>query len=133
MMELISVLLAALAGFAYGAVHYTVLSKPWLRVSGIKLDASGKPAVPGNMAVQFGSSFVAMILVAGMMRHVLEMSGVATVGGAVVSGLGIGAFLIAPWVLMNNAFTNRPMMLTVIDGAYSIIGCGIIGLVLALV
>lgn len=37
-MEIISVLAAAVAAFIYGAVHYTVLSKQWLAVSGVKLD-----------------------------------------------------------------------------------------------
>jgi hypothetical protein len=132
-MEFISVIAAALAAFAYGAVHYTVLSKQWLPVSGVKLDENGRPAQAGNMLFQFGSSFIAMILVAGMMRHVLATSGVDTLGGSVVSGLGIGAFFILPWVWMNNTYTSRPIMLTVIDGAYSIIGCGIIGAVLALI
>ncbi len=132
-MEFISVLAAAFAAFAYGAVHYTVLAKQWLPVSGVKLDANGRPVAAGNMVFQFGSSFIALILVAGMMRHVLAMSNVATFGGAVVSGLGIGAFFILPWVWMNNTYTSRPILLTVIDGAYSIIGCGIIGAVLALI
>lgn len=131
-MELISVLVAALAAFAYGAVHYTVFSKQWLPVSGIKLDEKGRPAEAGNMVFEFGSSFVALVFVAGMMRHVLAMSNLTTLGGAVVSGLGIGAFFIVPWVWMNNTYTRRPIKLTVIDGAYSIIGCGIMGAVLSL-
>lgn len=131
-MQFLSVILAALAAFAYGAAHYTILSKPWLAVSGVKLDANGRPLQSGSMVLQFGSSFIAMLLVAGMMRHVLAASNVVTLGGSVVSGLGIGAFFILPWVWMNNTYTSRPIMLTVIDGAYSVIGCGIIGLVLAL-
>lgn len=131
-MEFLGVILAALAAFAYGAVHYTILSKPWLVVSGVKLDANGRPLQSGSMALQFGTSFVAMLLVAGMMRHVFAASNVVTLGASVVSGLGIGAFFILPWVWMNNTYTSRPIMLTVIDGAYSVIGCGIIGLVLSL-
>ncbi len=131
-MELISVLVAAAAAFGYGAIHYTLLSKQWLPISGVKLDANGRPAQTGNMLVQFGSSFVAMVLVAGMMRHVLATSDVASLGGSVVSGLGIGAFFILPWLWMNNVYTGRPILLTVIDGAYAVIGCGIIGAVLAI-
>ncbi len=131
-MELISVLVAAAAAFGYGAIHYTLLSKQWLPISGVRLDANGRPAQTGNMLVQFGSSFVAMVLVAGMMRHVLATSDVASLGGSVVSGLGIGAFFILPWLWMNNVYTSRPILLTVIDGAYAVIGCGIIGAVLAI-
>lgn len=130
-MEILNVLVAALVGFAYGAVHYTVLSKPWLSVSGVKLDEKGKPMGDGSM-MPFVYSFIAMILVAGMMRHVLNMSGITTVAKSALTGFGIGAFFILPWTMMNNAYPGRPFLLTVIDGAYAIIGCTLIGVVLAL-
>ncbi len=131
-MELIGVLAAAVAAFAYGAVHYSVLSKQWVAVSGVKMDENGKPIGPQPAYLPFIFGFVAMILVAGMMRHILSMSGITTVGGSLVAGLGIGAFFITPWTMMNNAYPGRPFLLTVIDGAYATIGCGIIGGVLAL-
>lgn len=136
-MEMISVLAAAVASFAYGAVHYTVLSKTWARVAGMKMGPNGRPTgeefVGKNPATPFILGFIAMILVAGMMRHVFAMSQIVTVGKSVLSGVGIGAFFIAPWTMMNNAYPARPFLLTLIDGAYAIIGCGIIGLVLALI
>ena len=73
-----------------------------------------------------------MLLVAGMMRHLLVSAGIDTVGKSLLTGLGIGAFFIAPWVMINNAYGMRPFLLTVIDGGYAIAGCGVIGLVLAL-
>jgi hypothetical protein len=73
-----------------------------------------------------------MLLVAGMMRHTFAMSGIATPGSALVAGLGIGAFFITPWIALNNAYTSRPPALTAIDSGYAILGCGIIGTVLAL-
>ncbi len=104
---------------------------PWLRVSGVKLDENGKPVGGGSM-MPFVFSFIAMILVAGMMRHVLSMAGVEAVSKSGLVGFGIGAFFIAPWTMMNNAYPGRPFLLTVIDGAYAIIGCTLIGVVLAL-
>jgi len=77
-------------------------------------------------------SFVAMILVAGMMRHTFAMSGIEGAGKGLLSGLGIGAFFITPWVVMNYGYSMRPPKLAVIDGGYSILGPGIIGLVLGL-
>lgn len=129
-MEIWNVLAAALAGFLYGAVHYTVLSKPWLRASGVKVDENGKPMGSGSM-LPFLMNFIAMILVAGMMRHLFAMAGIDTLAKAALSGFGIGAFFITPWILMNNAFPGRPYLLTAIDGAYAIIGCTLIGAVLA--
>jgi hypothetical protein len=71
-----------------------------------------------------------MVLVAGMMRHLLATSGVTTVGGGAVAGLGIGAFLVMPWVAMNYAFALRKPSLTVIDGVNAVVGCTIMGAVL---
>lgn len=131
-MELISILAAAVASFMYGAVHYNVLSKPWIAASGVKIGADGKPIGPTPAYLPFVVFFIAMLLAAGMMRHIFATSGIDTVGGALVSGLGIGAFFIAPFTFLNNSFSNRPFMLSVIDGSFAIIACGIIGLVLAL-
>jgi hypothetical protein len=46
-------------------------------------------------------------------------------------GLGGGAFVIAPWVMINNAYSIRPFRLTVTGGSYAIAGCGLIGSVLS--
>lgn len=48
------------------------------------------------------------------------------------AGPGAGAFFIMPWIAMDYAYSARPRALTLIDGGYAIIGCGIIGLVLTL-
>jgi hypothetical protein len=71
-----------------------------------------------------------MLLVAGFMRHVFAMSGIDTGMKGLVAGGGIGLFFIAPWIMINNAYGGRPFALTVIDGAYAVIGCGLMGLVL---
>jgi hypothetical protein len=77
-------------------------------------------------------SALALLLVAGMMRHVLTLAGVAGAGSAAVTGLSVGLFFAAPWILINNAYAGRPALLTAIDGGYAVLGCGIIGLVLGL-
>ena len=73
-----------------------------------------------------------MIVVAGMMRHVFALSGLDGLGKGLLAGLGIGAFLISPWVTMNYAFAMRKPALSVIDGVNAVVGCGIIGLILNL-
>ncbi|GGE46582.1 hypothetical protein GCM10011360_37310 [Primorskyibacter flagellatus] len=130
-MGVISVLVAAIAGFAMGAVWYMSLSKPWIRAAGIPVDETGKPQGNGS-PMPFVVSGVAMILVAGMMRHIFAMSGIESAGGGLVAGLGVGLFFIVPWVAMNYAYANRPAMLTLLDGGYAVLGCGVIGLVLGL-
>ena len=125
-MGILAVLLAAAGGFATGAVWYMALAKPWMQAVGKteeEVKASQNP-------VTFVIAFLAALLTAGMMRHVFAMSGIESIGGGLISGLGIGAFMTAPWLITNYAFAGRPKQLWMIDGGYSIAACTVIGGVL---
>lgn len=130
-MGFLAVIAAGVAGFVFGAVWYTVFAKPWMAVSGVELDDTGQPANRTN-PIPYITSILAAILVAGMMRHVFVLSGIDTVGEGLVSGLGIGLFLAAPWLATNYGFAGRPFRLTLIDGGYSTFGSAVIGTVLTL-
>lgn len=130
-MELLNVIAAAVAAFAFGAVWYMTMSKPWMAAAEIKVGPDGRPANATDK-MPFVIGIVGMLLAAGMMRHILASAGITTIGGGTVSGLGMGAFSVMPWVAMNYAFGQRKFMLTVIDGVNVIVGCGIMGLVLML-
>lgn len=130
-MEYLNVLAAAVAAFAFGAVWYTAMSKPWIAATGIAVDENGKPMGNGS-AMPFVIGIIAMIIVAGMMRHMFATSGITTVGGGAVAGFGVGAFFITPWVAMNYGFSMRKPALTVLDGVNSVVGCTIMGAVLNL-
>ncbi len=129
-MGILAVILAALAGFAFGAVWYMALQKPWVEASGIEVDDRGIPV--DASVTPFVIAGIAMLLVAGMMRHSFALSGIDTLGEGLKSGLGIGLFFISPWIMINNSYGRRPFKLTVIDGGYATFGCAIMGAVLAL-
>ena len=105
------------------------MSKARIVAAGVPVDANGRPQGNGSV-MPFVVGLVAMVLVAGMMRHVFAMSGLTTIGGGIMGGAGIGAFLITPWVAINYAFAMRTPSLTVIDGVNSVVGCTIMGAVL---
>ncbi len=128
-MGILSVLVAAAAAWLFGAAYYMKLSKQWIAATGMAVDENGKPVGNGS-PMPFVLSALAMILVAGMMRHIFAASGVASFGAGLVAGLGIGLFFIAPWIMINNAYEGRPFKLTVINGGYAVAGCGIIGAIL---
>lgn len=130
-MAWVAVIVAAVAGFAVGAVWYSVFSRAWIADSGVPVDAQGRPA-GRPVAVAFGGGFLCILVVAGMLRHVFASSGVSTVGAGLVAGLGVGLFLITPWLLLNILYANRPLRLGAIDGGYATLGCGAMGLVLGL-
>jgi hypothetical protein len=130
-MELLNIVAAAAGSWVFGAIWYMALSKPWMEAAGIPRDENGRPQGNGS-PMPFVLSAICMIIVAGMMRHIFAMAAVDSVGKGLMSGLGIGLFFIAPWVMINNAYGMKPFRLTLIDGGYAIIGCTIIGLILTL-
>ena len=129
-MEILNVLAAAAASWVFGAVWYMALAKPWMAAAKITVDENGRPA--NDSALPYLLSAVAMILVAGMMRHILVMAGLEGIGKSATVGFGIGLFFISPWIMINNAYGDRPFKLTLIDGGYAVFGCTIIGAVLAI-
>ena len=136
-MEFLNVIAAALASFAFGAVWYMSMSKAWIKAAELQCDDKGRPTrgdghPGGSSPMPFVIGLIAMMLVAGMMRHLLGASGVTSIGGGAIAGFGIGAFLITPWVAMNYGFAMRKPALTVIDGVNSVVGCTIMGIVLNL-
>lgn len=126
-MGILSVIAAAVAAWLFGAVWYMVLSERWLEAQGLTTEEidrrSPLPHVVG---------FLCLLLVAGMMRHMFGMAGIETVGKGLVSGLGLGAFIAAPWLVMNVLYSGRSKALIWIDGGYAVIGCTIVGTVLTL-
>lgn len=128
-MEFLNVLVAAFAAFAFGAVWYSTMSKPWMEAAKIEVDAEGKP-VNASDKMPFIIGFVGMVLAAGMMRHIFGMAGISEMGKALTAGLGIGLFSVMPWIAMNYSFSQRPFKLTLIDGVNVVAGCAIMALVL---
>ena len=126
-MEILSVLVAAAAAYAFGAVWYMVMAKPWMEAAGLTEDS-----INNKNPTPFIISGVAVVLVAGMMRHMFATSNVSTPWEGLVSGFGLGLFIAVPWIATNYGFAQRPMKLTLIDGTYATVGCTLIGLVLML-
>ncbi len=129
-MEILAAVLAAAGAYAWGALWYMINANRWMAAAGITQEQVEGGA--GKNPVPFVISAIMVILVAGMMRHVFAMSGIDSLSEGFVSGLGIGAFIVAPWIVTNYAYAMRPMALTLIDGAYAVVGCTIIGSILVL-
>ena len=130
-MAILSILLAALASFALGAVWYMALAKPWMAASGVPVGADGKPANSGS-PVPYLVSFIAMLIIAATMRYGFGLAGITTPIGGFFGGLAVGALFIAPWITLNIGYSNRPWFLAGIDGGYAALGCAVLGLVLGL-
>lgn len=130
-MGVINVIVAGIAAFGFGAIWYSVFAAPWIRESGVAVNDEGKPANSSD-PMTYITGLACAILVAGMMRHVFVLAGIDTVGKGLISGLGIGLFMAAPWLVTNYTFAGRSRTLILIDSGYAAFGCAVIGLILTL-
>ncbi|WP_226779981.1 DUF1761 domain-containing protein [Oceaniglobus trochenteri] len=126
-MGIVSVIAAAVVAWLFGAVWYGLIAKPWIAASGLdEENLNRKDPVP------YIGSFIATLLVAGILRQLLGMSGVMTVSGGIVTGFFLGLFMVTPWIATNILFQGRPKSLIWMDGAYPTVGMALMGLVLTL-
>ena len=128
-MAFLGVIIAAAAGYGFGAIWYMTLAKPWMQASGVAVGDDGRPA-NASSAFPYIVAFGAALLVAGMMRHIFALSGIDSFGSGLVSGIGMGAFLASPWLLTCYTFSGRPFRLVLIDAGYATGASAIIGAVL---
>ena len=124
-MEFLNVIVAAAGGWIFGAIWYGVMGKQWMAAAGLTEETMNKANITA-----FVGSFVAAILVAGMMRHVFQFARVETVLEGSKIGLWLGLFIATPWLSTNYLFAHRQRALIVIDGVYATIGSTVIGAIL---
>ena len=114
----LAVLVATVAGFAFGAAYYMTLSRPWLAAMGKtreELAAAGK-----RSPVPFIVSIVALLIMAwvlaGSIGHLGP--GQVTLRNGVISGLFMWLGFVITTLAVNYSFGQRRPMLTIIDGIH---------------
>jgi uncharacterized membrane protein len=132
--NLLSVLTAAVAAWLFGAVYYTMLGRYWIAAQGktietLRLENAGKPAPV--KALPFVLSFIAELIMGVVIYGILTHSGLWSLRAGIITGLFCWFGFVLTTIAVNNAYSGRRIMLTVIDGAHwlgvlAIVG-GIIG------
>jgi hypothetical protein len=115
-MNWLAVLIAAIAGFAFGAAYYMSLSKPWLAAIGktkeqIAAEGKGSPT-------PFIVSIVALATMAAVLGGTTGHLGPVTLKSGVVTALFMWLGFVVTTMAVNNAFGQRRASLTVIDGIH---------------
>jgi hypothetical protein len=126
-MGFLSVIAAAVAAWIFGAIWYGVIARQWMAASGLTEETINR-SNPAPYIV----SFICTVLVAGMTRHVLVTSGVDTFGKGLLTGLGLGLFVAAPWIATNVMFAQRDRGLIWMDGVYPTVGMALMGAILTM-
>lgn len=111
----LAVIVAAVVGFAFGAVYYMSLSKPWLAAVGkteaeIKGDgASARPFVVAGLA-----QLVMAFMLAGLVGHLGEITPLR----GLLSGFFVWLGFVMTTMAVNHGFQGARLSLTAIDGGH---------------
>jgi hypothetical protein len=130
----LSIVLAAVAAWLFGAVYYTALSKWWIAAQGKTIEQCKAEQAAKSTAenvLPFVLVFAAEIVMGWAMYGILVHIHTFTVRAGLISAAALWFGFILTTITVNNAFTGRKPMMTVIDsgawlGAMLIIG-GIVG------
>jgi hypothetical protein len=112
----LAALIAAVAGFAFGAAYYIGLSKQWLAAVGkTKEEVSAK-----RSPVPFIVSIVALLIMAWVLAGGIGHlgPGQVTLKNGVISALFMWLGYVVTTLAVNYSFSQRRPMLTVIDGIH---------------
>ena len=115
-MNWLAILIATIAGFAFGAAYYMSLSRPWLAAIGKtkeEIAAEGKGS-PLPFIISIVALAVMAVVLAGTIGHV----GQVTLKGGVITALFVWLGFVITTMAVNNAFGQRKASLTIIDGIH---------------
>lgn len=114
LLNVVPILAATVAGFAFGAVYYIVLKRPYANA----VEAAGEPhrRSLGTYAVVFAAEFwMACILIGALILAPVE-AGLWTVGLGSAAIIWVGFVL--PATVVNTRLQPRPWSLALIDSGH---------------
>jgi hypothetical protein len=118
-MNILAIVIAAVAGFAFGSIYYMSLSKPWLAAIGKTkqelVGPTGK-ASPTPFIILTVALLVMAWVLAGTVGHLGP--GQVTLKNGIISALFVWVGFVATTIATNYAFARQRPMLTVIDGIH---------------
>ena len=119
----LAVLLGALAFFLVGAIWYGVLfSKAWQKAAGM----SDEKIQSGNMALIFGLTFLAELVISLTLWHGIARSG-ASDRAVMMMAVGFGAMIMVPAIGINYLYLRKTLAHFLIDAGHFIVGMAAMG------
>jgi hypothetical protein len=116
----LSILLAAVAAWLFGAVYYTTMSKPWLAAMGKTMEqCKAEEAAKSGLAkyAPFILALVGEVIMAWALYGILVHLKTFTLRAGLIAAALIWFGFVLTTMAVNNAFAGRKPMLTAIDSA----------------
>lgn len=122
----LAVLVAAVAGFVFGALWYTILGRAWMAAIGMKRELKPTPA-------PFVIAAVCQLVMAWMLAGVIGHLGEVTLTRSLLSAAFLWAGFVLTTMLVNHRFQGATWSLTLIDGGHWLGVLLVMGLVIGLI
>lgn len=107
----LAVLVAAVAGFAFGSVWYGLLGKRWQAALGM---TEPPKMTPAPMIIAFVCQLVMAYFLAGVIGHLGEV----TIGRALITAVFLWLGFVITTMMVNHRFQSASWSLTVIDSGH---------------
>jgi hypothetical protein len=116
----LAVLIAALAGFGFGAVYYMSLARPWMNAVGwtAEQQAAHMKGELNPSRLPFVIAIVANFVMAWVLAGLIGHMGPVTIRSGVISAAFAWLGFVITTMAVNYGFTARKPMLNVIDGGH---------------
>ena len=117
----VSVVIAAVAAWIFGAGYYGALGKTWVAALGTTMDAlkAQNAAKSGAAkAAPFILSFVAELVMAFVLFGIVFHVGIWSIRAGIISGVVCWIGFVLTTIATNNAYPGRRPLLTVIDSGH---------------
>ena len=116
-----SIVVAGIAAWIFGAIYYTTLGKVWLAAQGktaesCKIENAGKSTLA--KIAPFILSYIGALIMGFTLYGILVHMGNFTLRAGAISGAFCWFGFVLSTVTINNAYGGRKTMLTVIDSAH---------------
>jgi hypothetical protein len=126
----LSILIAAVAAWLFAAAYYTALGQHWLAAMGKTMEECKAEQAAKQGIAKYGpfiAAFVADLIIGYVLYGILTHLSAFTLRGGLISAAFCWFGFVLTTIAVNNAFSGRKTMLTVIDaggwlGVFLIIG-----------
>jgi len=129
--NLVAVLVAALAAFGLGSLWYSPLlfGKQWMKLSGVKQGIFNKEKQKG-MALRFAVGFISWIVMSFVLAYAVQHQAITGIKEAIILSLWIWVGFIATITLGTILWDNKPVKLYLLNNAYNCLAVALMAVIL---
>lgn len=115
--SIVTIIVATIASWMFGAVYYMSLAKPWMAAAGISEDEVKAGAGASPYIISVICEFIMAYMLAVLLLHTAT-DGVFTLGSALFAAFSIWLGFVVTTQIVNHRYSMKPWSLSIIDSGH---------------